>query len=735
MRITAQHHGRLGTKGHGTAPMKITFLLYNAYGIGGTIRATANLATALAERHEVEIVSYYRTAEHPSLPFGPGVTLRPLVDLRPGSRHHDGDRPDQAAPGEVCPHDLMYKGRTPPSRLGEERLADFLRRTDADVVVATRPYLVCFLAEHGRPDQLRIGQEHVTHDFHGAGLRRDQDAAIARLDAFVTVSHGDERAYRTALPDVGTRLTHIPNCIPAPEAEASSGDTKTVVAAGRLVPVKRYDRLIGAFAEVARQHPDWTLRIYGRGREKDRLRRRIRELGLHDHVLLMDAHSPIDTEWAKGAIAAVSSATESFGMTIVEAMRLGVPVVSTDCDYGPREIITHGEDGLLVPADGSDTDVEKGLADALCRLIENDTERFRMAQAAIASARRFLPDHTAAQFEALIADLRPGTTPTRRTRTRGGARTRRTAPARTPRQRLGALAERLGVAAWLGKALPPVAVGCRVAADGSLYFHVPVHELPYGAWQLVLKPRAGTDDDEVLLPFKVTADDGAYVRLMLHRSGRPMAEGYWNVHLQQGRAGRVRRVRAGLVETGRLLAAVPPHPSGAGFATAVPYRTKDGHLSLRTWSRAAHAELESLAVADGALALTGTVHGEAARGHHYRLTAHLRGSDAEVRTRCKVDGAGGFAVELPLADLAGRHPGGEAVWDLRLDPYDEKGDGMPVARLRGDIVDRRRTDAFPSAHGATDDGDIELRPHLTVHHNLAVTAAPRAVAPEGEPVV
>ncbi|WP_172384276.1 glycosyltransferase family 4 protein [Streptomyces sp. MNP-20] len=713
--------------------MKITFLLYNAYGIGGTIRATANLATALAERHEVEVVSYYRTADTPSLPFGPGVTLRPLVDLRPGSRHYDGRDPAQRASGTVCPHDLMYKGKTPPSRLGETRLAEHLRRSDADVVIATRPYLVCFLAEHGRADQLRIGQEHVTHDFHRAGLRRDQDAAIARLDAFVTVSHGDERAYRAALPDVPTRLTHIPNCIPAPEAEASSGDTRTVVAAGRLVPVKRYDRLIGAFAKVAAQHPDWTLRIYGQGREKEKLRRRVHELGLHDHVFLMDARTSIDTEWAKGAVAAVSSSTESFGMTIVEAMRLGVPVVSTDCDFGPREIITHGEDGLLVPADGPDAAVEEGIADALCRLIENDAERFRMAQAAIRSARRFLPDHTAAQYEALIDDLRPGAAASRRSRTR----TARTAAARTPRQRVGALAERLGVAAWLGKALPPVAVGCRVAPDGSLYFRVPVAELTHGDWQLVLRPRAGTEDDTVRLPFRVTADDTEpYAKLLLHRSGRPMAEGYWNVHLQQGRKGRVRRARAGLVETGRLLApTVPPHPSGAGFATAVPYRTQDGNLSLRTWSRAAHAELESLAVDPDAITLTGTVHGAAARGHHYRLRARLRGGDASFETRCTVDEAGCFTARVPLTDPAGQHPGGEAIWDLGLEPYDEQGHVIRLARLRGDVIERRRTDVFPSARPATADGALELRPYLTSHNDLALKAVPDPVAPARESVV
>ena len=77
--------------------------------------------------------------------------------------------------------------------------------------------------------------------------------------------------------------------------------------------------------------------------------RQIDELGLYNKVHLMGARSPIEPEWAKGAIAVSTSRHESFGMTLVEAMRCGLPVVSTDCDYGPREIIEDGVDGLLVP--------------------------------------------------------------------------------------------------------------------------------------------------------------------------------------------------------------------------------------------------------------------------------------------------------------------------------------------------------------------------------------------------
>ncbi len=63
--------------------MKVAFLIYNAYGIGGTIRSTVNLSGALAAAgHEVEVVSVYRPQETASLQLGPGVRLRPLIDWR-----------------------------------------------------------------------------------------------------------------------------------------------------------------------------------------------------------------------------------------------------------------------------------------------------------------------------------------------------------------------------------------------------------------------------------------------------------------------------------------------------------------------------------------------------------------------------------------------------------------------------------------------------------------------------
>src|SRR5690606_4435795 len=103
---------------------------------------------------------------------------------------------------------------------------------------------------------------------------------------------------------------------------------------------------------------------------------------------------------------------ESFGMTLVEAMHCGVPVVSTDCPYGPGEIITNGQDGLLSPLGGTEKVNVRTYADALIQLIENPELRYRMGQAALQKAARYSPERIAGEYEQLIEKLL-----SRRTRT------------------------------------------------------------------------------------------------------------------------------------------------------------------------------------------------------------------------------------------------------------------------------------------------------------------------------
>ncbi|MGW7087737.1 glycosyltransferase family 4 protein [Streptomyces sp. NPDC054871] len=378
--------------------MHISFLIHNAYGIGGTIRTTYNLANTLAEQHDVEIISVFRHRDEPVFSPDSRVRLSHLVDMRKESPGYEGEAAEALRPARTFP---SAEGRYDQySALTDRRIAEHLSSVSADVVVGTRPGLNVHLARETTRGPLRVGQEHLTLDSHSKELRRQLRSVYPRLDVLTTTTEADARAYRRKMRLPGVHVQAVPNPVPAPGIEPADGNQKWVVAAGRLAPVKRYDLLIRAFDQVRAERPDWRLRIYGGGKQKDKLRALIDELGLYNHVFLMGPAHPIEPEWAKGSIAAVTSSLESFGMTIVEAMRCGLPVVATDCPHGPGEIIDNGVDGRLVEVGNPDA-----IAGGLLELINNDTLRRRMAGAALEDSERFDPVRIAERYDAMFTGM------------------------------------------------------------------------------------------------------------------------------------------------------------------------------------------------------------------------------------------------------------------------------------------------------------------------------------------
>ncbi|OKI06211.1 glycosyl transferase [Streptomyces sp. CB02923] len=424
--------------------MHMVFLIHNAYGIGGTIRATYNLASVLAEQHDVEIASVFRHRDVPVMDVPAKVRLTHLVDLRAASADFEGDDPRHAEPAGIFPRaDGRHRQY---SRLTDSRIGSYLSRSEADVIVGTRPGLNTHIARQARAVGIRVGQEHLTFSGHGFRLRHEIRHRYQLLDAITTVSESDARSYRQLhLP--GVRVEAIPNSVPRVSGEPADGSGKVIVAAGRLIPLKRYEILIKAFAEVAEAHPDWHLRIFGEGdttgNERESLTSLIGELDLSRKVHLMGKVDPLEPEWIKGSIAASASDRESFGMTIVEAMRCGLPVVSTDCPVGPREIIEDGVDGYLVP-----TGHVGGMAAALLELVGDDRLRRRMGEAALKNSARFDPSLIAERHQDLYQDLlRRG--PGRRSvgfRRKAGfqARTRAIDTAHAVRSMTRAVASKLG---------------------------------------------------------------------------------------------------------------------------------------------------------------------------------------------------------------------------------------------------------------------------------------------------
>jgi len=193
------------------------------------------------------------------------------------------------------------------------------------------------------------------------------------------------------------RSVIIPNPIVAPVLEPKPADPKRLVAVGRLVFQKGFDLLIEAFALVAARHADWQLEIWGEGPERAMLQARIEELGLEGQVTLCGLSSSAGS-WISNASAFVlPSRFEGFPNVLGEAMAVGLPVVAADCDFGPSDLVTDDESGLLV----APNDVE-ALAAGIDRLLGDGDLRMRLGQAAAYAVTRFEPARVAALWDQML---------------------------------------------------------------------------------------------------------------------------------------------------------------------------------------------------------------------------------------------------------------------------------------------------------------------------------------------
>lgn len=292
-------------------------------------------------------------------------------------------------------------------QMHRQRLTELLMRERPDITISLYPSESSFIPEikdgskkilelhFNRFFRLQYGRKGLTGLIDRYRSRMDEKIARS-FDRFVVLTEEDRRYWGWT-----DGISVIPNAA-LPMPLKSDCTARKVIAVGRLDYQKSFDRLIQAWELVKKNKisEGWHLDIFGQGEWREMLEEMIRTKGLTDSAKVNAPTDNIAAEYTFSSILAMTSHYEGFPMVMIEAMSAGLPVVTFDYKCGPRDIITHHTNGLIVP----DGDV-RAFADSLLRLMADDNLRKQMGRAATAVIDRYSEERVMRQWTDLFEKI------------------------------------------------------------------------------------------------------------------------------------------------------------------------------------------------------------------------------------------------------------------------------------------------------------------------------------------
>lgn len=345
--------------------MKIACIIHSLDG-GGAERVMAATATRLSERGHDVILFTLDDGQKNRHVVGPNVTRIPLDLMRQSSSllARIGNRRRR-----------VKKVREALCQCKPNVVLSFCDRTNIAVLSALKgsafkdaeqtARLPCVISERSDPAQQNLG-------WFWEWMRR---RTYKTADHVIALTKTSANHLANVCGDVP--ISVIASAVDEPPIKSNrekACENKRIVAIGRMEREKGFDRLLNAFAMVARSHPDWSLRIFGEGSLRDELQQQAAELGIDDRLEMPGWVRPIWNELCDATIFALPSRYEGFPSALLESMACGVPSIAVDCESGPRAIIQHEQNGLLV------TNNEQALASGIQQLIQDDELRERIGQ-------------------------------------------------------------------------------------------------------------------------------------------------------------------------------------------------------------------------------------------------------------------------------------------------------------------------------------------------------------------
>ena len=284
-----------------------------------------------------------------------------------------------------------------------------LMRIRPDITITTLRREINFINEINDGSR-KIGEQHLSRSnyrrtdprftnicekFFFRWWRNRVVSSLTKLDKLVVLTPDAASEW----PEV-KNIMMIPDPLPIKVDKCSTTSYKRVITIGRYSYEKGYELLLKVWSIVEKKLSDWQLDIFAMGDPTPYVKMMddlsIDKKRCHLNSSVVD----VEDEYMKSSILVQPSRTEGFGLVIVEAMSCGLPVVSFDCENGPRSIITNGDDGFLIPP----FDVEM-FANSLMRLMSDDELRKSMGEKGKQNSRRYDIGIVGQQWKQLFDEL------------------------------------------------------------------------------------------------------------------------------------------------------------------------------------------------------------------------------------------------------------------------------------------------------------------------------------------
>lgn len=359
---------------------------------GGIEKYISSLCKMLQDDYKINLIITYKMNEKPSFNFSNKIDIKYLIDGKPNKEEIK----------QAIKHKNIIKIISEGFKsikilfLKKVRTKKAIKELECDYVITTRLYETKMVNKYLKNSKIKkIATE---HNYPTKKYLKTLSKNLKHYDKLIVVNEEIESLYKEYL---GTKVTNIPNFIEEQSEEHTKLKNKQLIAVGRFEPEKGFLDLIDVMKLVTKIDKEIKLTLIGDGSEKKLILDKINECGLKDNINLTGYLNSKEIEYhmLNASLYVMTSITESFGLVLLEAMNMGLPIISFDSASGPKELLKN-DNGILI----KNRD-KKEMANKIIELLNNKKILKEYQQKSLTNIKNYTLENTKKNWNELFNEL------------------------------------------------------------------------------------------------------------------------------------------------------------------------------------------------------------------------------------------------------------------------------------------------------------------------------------------